>query len=596
MRELEYPFDSQWILKAQRKIKRKLTEGQTSFLNKRIAVLGGSTTSGIVDILDLFLLNQGIQCEFYQSDYNKYWEDVMFGNDELAQFKPDLVYIHTSSRNILKYPTLKDSPAQVDQLLDETFEHFRQMWDKIPVTFGCPVIQNNFEFPFYRLLGNQDVADIHGRRNFVERLNAKLYGYAQTHSNFYINDIQYIAACYGLQSWSDPYYWNMYKYAMSVPAIPEFAYNLANIVKSLFGRNKKALVMDLDNTLWGGVIGDDGKENIEIGHENGRAETFTEFQEYLKAHKSLGVLLAINSKNERDIAMEGLRRPDSVLREEDFVAIRANWNPKDQNLVDIARELNIGIDSLVFVDDNPAERHIVKEQFPDTGVPEMTSPETYITTLDRCGFFEVTNLSSDDLVRSEMYAAEAKRKEQQSAFQNYDEYLLSLDMQAEIKPFSEMHVNRIAQLTNKSNQFNLTTLRCTTSDIQRFADDENYITLYGRLKDRFGDNGLISVFSGHIEQTTLHIDLWLMSCRVLKRNMEYAMMDAVVGECRQRGLSGIYGYYYPTAKNMMVKEHYKTLGFELVSEDDNGGTKWYFAVPDDYENKNKVIKVGDYND
>lgn len=592
MRELEYPFDSSWILKKRRSIKRMLLQSERSFLEKKIAVLGGSTTNEIVEILDLFLLNQGIRAQFYQSEFNKFWEDVMFDNEKLIQFCPDLIYIHTSSRNIMRFPNVKNTREQIDALLQETLGHFQAVWEKIESTFGCPVIQNNFEQAYYRLLGNQDVADIHGRLHFISRLNAEFYAYAQTHDAFYIHDINYLASCYGLQKWADPLCWHMYKYAMDVAAIPDFSYNLSNIMKSLFGRNKKALVLDLDDTLWGGVIGDDGPENIEIGSETGRAEIFTEFQQYLKAHRDLGILLATNSKNDRDTALEGLRRPDSVLREEDFTALRINWDPKDQNLISIARELNIGVDSLVFVDDNPAERHIVREQLPDVGVPELVQPEGYISVLDRAGFFEVTNLSADDLARNEMYAAESQRKRQKVSFNDYGEYLHSLEMRAEIQPFSQMYLSRIAQLTNKSNQFNLTTLRCTKGDIQRFADDDRYITRYGKLEDKFGDNGVVSVVSGHIEAKCLHLDLWLMSCRVLKRDMEYAMMDAVVQACKERGLTGIYGYYYPTAKNEMVKEFYAQMGFEQLSEDEDGNSKWFFSVPERYENKNKVIKVG----
>lgn len=591
MKELEYPFDSELILKKKKSIKRQFNESGKSFLTKKIAVLGGSTTSDIVKVLDLFLLNQGIRAEFYESEFNKYWEDVMFDNEELVQFQPDIIYIHTSTRNILTYPDVEYSDKQIDELLDETFEHYCLMWEKAEREYHCPIIQNNFEQPYYRLLGNRDVYDLHGRLNFINRLNEKFYEYARTHKSFYINDINYMSACYGIDKWSDPFYWHMYKYAMCVAAIPEFCYNLSVIVKSIFGKNKKAFALDLDNTLWGGVIGDDGPENIEIGHENGRAETYTEFQNYIKAHKKLGILLTINSKNDYATAMEGLKRPDSVLREEDFIVIKANWNPKDCNIAEIAQELNIGTDSLVFIDDNPAERHIVKEQFAGIAVPEVGLPETYIRIVDRSGFFEVTDFSEDDLKRNEMYIANSQREKQKHSFTDYNDYLRSLEMKAEIAPFSETFMSRIAQLTNKSNQFNLTTLRCTQSDVERFAADDAYITLYGRLEDKFGDNGVVSVLFGHKKDTCLHIDLWLMSCRVLKRDMEYAMMDRLVGECQKCGLKGIYGYYYPTAKNGMVKDFYKLQGFELVTENTDGSTVWYFEIPEEYKNKNKVIEV-----
>ena len=378
MMELTYPFDSDYILKKRKSIKRELLNmglrGGSSRISKHIAILGGSTTHDIKDILELFLLNYGIEPIFYESEYAQYWQDVMFDNPELIKFKPDVIYIHTSIRNIKDFPTVKDSPEEIDTLLNQTYEPFEVMWKKIAETYCCPIIQNNFESPFYRLMGNKDAVDSHGRLNFVNRLNEKFYFYARNHENFYINDINYMASCYGLQKWSDLFYWHMYKYALAVPAIPELAYNIANIIKSIYGKNKKAFVLDLDNTLWGGIVGDDGPDKIEIGQETSIGQIYSEFQQYLKAHKDLGILLTVDSKNDEANALAGLSRPDSILKPEDFLVIMANWEPKDRNLVEIAKELNIGEDSLVFVDDNPAERHIVREQVPGVAVPDIGNP------------------------------------------------------------------------------------------------------------------------------------------------------------------------------------------------------------------------------
>ena len=590
---LSYPFDSAHLLKKRKSIKRELLAGGTAWLEKRIAVLGGSTTHDIIEMLDLFLLSHGIRAEFYESEYAQYWNDVMFGNHELAEFRPDIIFIHTSARNITAFPTVRDSAEAVDALLHEQFAHFEAMWRKAAQTYQCPIIQNDFEMPFYRLLGNRDAWDFRGRVNFVSRLNQKFSEYAQSHENFYINDINYMASCYGLQRWADPACWHLYKYALAVDAIPEFAHNLANIIKSIFGRNKKAIACDLDNTLWGGIVGDDGADNIEIGQETSVGQLYSEFQTYIKAHKDLGVLLTVNSKNDEENALTGLKRPDSVLKSDDFIIIKANWNPKDRNLAETARELNIGADSIVFIDDNPAEREIVRASVAGCAVPEMTAPERYITTLDRSGFFEVTQFSADDLARNEMYQANAERARQEASFADYGEYLKSLEMKAEIKPFAPLYMSRIAQLTNKSNQFNLTTLRCTQADIERYAADKNYITLYGKLTDRFGDNGVVSVVFGHCDEadkTLFHIDLWLMSCRVLKRDMEYAIMDCLVAECRKRGIGKIRGYYYPTAKNKMVKDFYALHGFVKTAEDADGNATWEREIGG-YENKNNVIEV-----
>lgn len=612
MRELEYPFDGEEILKKSKKIKRALLEERTDFLEKRIAVLGGSTTHDIIRILELFLLEQGIRPVFYESEYAQYWQDVMFDNPLLSSFAPDLIYIHTSNRNVTGWPSMQDSEERVEELLEEQYEHFRVMWGKIAKTYHCPVIQNNFEYPFYRLLGNQEAVYLQGRISFLNRLNEKFYQYAREHENFYIHDINYLSASYGLDKWADPLYWHMYKYACCMQAVPAFAHNLSKVVKAIFGKNKKALVLDLDNTLWGGVVGDDGPENLEIGQETPMGQVYAEFQGYVRAQKEIGVMLAVNSKNEYDNAIAGLNHPEGVVRPDDFVAVKANWEPKSSNMSAIAQELNILPDSLVFADDNPAEREIVRAQTPGVTAPEIGTPEQYIRVLDHGGYFEVTTLSEDDRKRSEMYRANAERSRQQAQFADYHEYLLSLEMKGTIRSFEAVYMARIAQLTNKSNQFNLTTRRYTQSDIETFAADPGYITRYGKLADRFGDNGVVSVVIGRrgrmedaavykrqerpdsgTEGDVLHLELWLMSCRVLKRDMEYAMMDSVVEACQNCGIGTIMGYYYPTAKNAMVKEFYQEMGFEKTEETDTGVTIWRFPIPADYKKKNTVITVNE---
>lgn len=590
MRELEWPFDGELILKTKKKMRRELLEDNSFRVNKNIAILGGSTTHGVMEILELFLLNAGIKPNFYECEYNMYKEELMFDNEALKAFAPDIIYIHTSNRNIKVYPAMSDSKEATDALLESTFDSFKVLWEKAFANYHCPIIQNNFEAPFYRLMGNRDASDIHGHVNFVNRLNMKFAEYAASHENFFLQDINYMSSLYGLAKWSDPFYWHMYKYALAVPAIPELAYNLSNIIKSIFGKNKKALMLDLDNTLWGGVVGDDGPENIEIGQETSMGQLYSEFQGYVKAHKDLGILLTVNSKNDEANALAGLSRPDSVLKPEDFIVIKANWENKDQNAKRIAKELNIGEDAIVFVDDNPAERSIVRECVKGVAVPELSEAEHYIQCLDRAGFFEITNLSADDLKRNEMYKENLERANLEASFENYEDYLKSLEMKGEIKPFTEMYMARIAQLTNKSNQFNLTTKRCTQAEIEELAANPSYVTLYGKLVDKFGDNGVVSVVFGHIDGSVFHIDLWLMSCRVLKRDFEFAMMDELVKTLRAKGIETVKGYYYPTAKNGMVREFYSLHGFEKVSEDKEGNTVWERSLSD-YANRNHVIEV-----
>lgn len=591
MKELQYPFDSDYILSKKKSIRRRLLEKQEGMIDKRVAILGGYTTSDIKLILELFLLNNGIKPEFYESEYNQYYQDAMFDNQELETFKPDIVYICTSNRNITRYPSLNDSKEQVDNLLMSERDKYYSIWDSVSKRYSCPIIQNNFEMPFYRLMGNREASDIHGKVYFLTRLNMEFYRYAQTHDNFYICDINYISADYGLKEWSDPFYYHMYKYAVNVNAIPYLAFNVANIIKSIFGKNKKGMVLDLDNTLWGGVIGDDGVDNIVLGPEESEGQVYSEFQRYIKEHLQLGAVLNINSKNDEENALAGLAHPDSELYKDDFVMIKANWNPKDQNLREIAEEMNLLPESLIFIDDNPAERHIVTEQMPGVVAPEIGEAYQYITNIDRGGYFEVTTLSEDDKKRNAMYKENAQRAQLQATYTDYNDYLLSLDMRGVIKAFEPVYMARIAQLTNKSNQFNLTTRRYTQAEIESIASDSDYITLYGKLVDRFGDNGVVSVVIGHKDGEDCHIDLWIMSCRVLKRDMEYAMMDTLVHRCREQGIKRIYGYYYPTAKNGMVREFYSLQGFEKLTEDEEGNAKWCYEITSDYKDKNNVIKV-----
>lgn len=588
--ELQYPFDSEFILKKSKSLKRRLLEENTARIKKKIAVLGGSTTHDVVRILELFLLNQGIEPEFYESEYGMYWEDAMFGNEELNAFAPDMIYIHTSLRNLRSFPEPSDSREAVEEKLAAEYGRFETMWEKLAQERQCPVIQNNFEYPYFRLMGNQDGADIHGRTYYVNEMNRRFAAYAQEHQNFFINDINYQSAVYGLDEWSAPEYWHMYKYSLCLKAIPWLAHNVANIVKSVFGKNKKSLVLDLDNTLWGGIVGDDGPENLEIGQETNMGQVFAEFQSYVKLLKDYGVMLNVASKNEEENALAGLNHPAGVLRPDDFLLIKANWEPKSLNIEQIAHQLNILPDSLVFADDNPAEREIVRQQTAGVTAPEIGRPEDYIRVLDRGGYFEVTSLSDDDRKRNEMYQANLKREQQQASFADYADYLRSLEMTGVVRPFEPVYMGRIAQLTNKSNQFNLTTQRFTQAQIEQMAADEKYITLYGKLADKFGDNGVVSVVIAEKDGDCAHIRLWLMSCRVLKRDMELAMLDGLAERCLAEGISTLYGYYYPTAKNNMVREFYGQLGFERISEDEAGNTGWKFSLTG-YENKNHVIEV-----
>ncbi len=593
MKELEYPFNVEYLIKNKKKIKRELLNKE-NLLEKKIAILGGSTTSEIKNMLEIFLLNYGIKPTFYESEYNKFYEDAVFDNKELDEFNPDIIYIHTTNRNIINYPTIYDSDEDISKLLDNEYLKFEKIWESLFKKYNATIIQNNFEYPAYRLFGNRDASDIHGKINYITRLNQMFYDYQNKTNNFFINDINYVSACYGLDKWESGFYWHMYKYAMEVPAIPYLSFNIAKIIKSIYGKNKKAIVLDLDNTLWGGIVGDDGVENLSIGPEVPSGQVYYEFQNYLKEQKSLGIILNVNSKNDYENAIAGLNHPGGALKPDDFIIIKANWNPKNMNMKDISEELNLGADSFVFIDDNPAERKIVESYIDGIAVPEIDVPENYIRIIDRNGYFEVTNLSKEDLKKSEMYKDNAKRSQMMATFDDYDDYLKSLNMKAEITNFKPIYLERISQLTNKSNQFNLTTKRYSLADIEKVSKDDNYIKLYGKLEDIFGDNGVITVVIGNIKnKNELHIDLWIMSCRVLKRNMEFAMMDMLVKKAKEKNIKEIYGYYYPTMKNKMVSDFYDLQGFEEISCDEKGNKIYKLDISKEYINKNNVIEVSE---
>ena len=593
MRELNFPFDGKDIIRRRLALRKQLLADGCVRVKKRIAVLGGSTTNHIVSALELFLLNFGIEPEFYLSEYNKFYEDAVFGNPELDSFDPDVIYIHTTSRNLTMLP---ESPAEtaetVEQKLNDQFAYFKQVWDSLKQQFSCPVIQNNFELPLFRRTGSYDGWSTAGHAAFIQRMNVMLSDYARNTRGLYIHDINYLSAVCGLANWHDAEAWYLYKYAMSTNVIPDFAYSLACIIKSIYGKNHKVIDLDLDNTLWGGVIGDDGQEGIEIGQETAVGQAFSEFQSFIKGYKDYGVLLAVCSKNDEENALLGLNHPCGVLKSTDFVSIKANWEPKDRNIAETAADLSLGLDSFVFIDDNPAECAIIEGQLPMVQTINLSTVHEAMYKLTRSGFFEVTAVSDDDMHRSEMYAANAQRAAQLRSFESYEDYLLSLDMHAVICGFEPVYIQRITQLTNKSNQFNLTTRRYNEDEIQKVSTSPDHICICGRLLDKFGDNGIVSVVIGRCRNRALDIELWLMSCRVLKRDMELAMLDELVRRAKDKGITRINGFYYKTHKNSMVAELYSSFGFTLDKKLDNGDSEWHLDI-EGYENKNKVIKIRD---
>jgi FkbH-like protein len=585
---LQYPLDVKSILRKKKSIKKILLKSKR-LIKKNIVILGGSSTFEIKNILELFLLNNGIKPSFYESEYNKFYEDALFGWEKLNRFKPDIIYIHTTNLNITNFPGIGDDENHINSLIELELEKYNSIWSALS-KYDCTIIQNNFDYPYYRILGNLDGYDIHGHTYFINKLNLKFAKYAREINNLYINDINYLSSYIGLKDWFSPSLWCQAKYALSMSSIPELAFNISKIINAIFGNTKKCLALDLDNTCWGGTIGDDGLGGISIGTETALSEAYSTFQQYVKELNNRGVTLAVCSKNDFNNAKEGFEHPDSILKFNDFTSFQANWKDKPHNIVEIANEINIGIDSLVFIDDNPVERDIVSSQIPSVSVPDVGSDVVdFIRHIDRNGYFESISVSDDDIKRNQYYEDNKKRANKQVTFQSYDEFLVSLDMTAEIKSFSSIYLGRITQLTNKTNQFNLTTKRYTVGEVENIYSNDSYIKLYGKLADKFGDNGLVAITIGRLLGKQCHIDLWLMSCRVLKRELEFAMLDELVKQCTEKGVFEIVGYYYKSAKNGMVSDLYEKFGF-ILSEADNEDATWKLDISN-YENKNKIIGI-----
>ena len=325
----------------------------------------------------------------------------------------------------------------------------------------------------------------------------------------------------------------------------------------------KVAILDLDNTLWGGVIGDEGLKGIQLGNETPSGEAYSRFQAYLLELKNRGVVLAVCSKNDFEQAILPFRsHPGMLLKQTDISCFMANWNPKDRNIVAIAEQLNLGLNSFVFFDDSPSERELIRKSLPDVSVVEpRNDPSFYIRDLDEGYFFETIGLSREDEARTQLYFENNERKQNEVCFFDHIDFLKGLEMEAILASYNEHNLLRVVQLINKTNQFNLTTRRYGQPQLEEQIKSKNFYSLTISLSDKFGNYGLISAIHGHLEHDSLHIDLWVMSCRALQRGVEILAIQEILNYCDKNQISYVHGIYIPTSKNLLVKDHYKTLGF-----------------------------------
>lgn len=584
------PTDAATLLRKKKQLRRELLELGSS-LEIRLAIFGGSTTDELSELLELQLLARGIKPVIYQSAYGQYISDSLNPDPKLKEFKPELVYIHTSHVNITRFPSLSDTVQDVEELFNQQLADFETIWDGIKRELNCPIIQNNFDTPSFFPLGNLDGSDYRGKSRFLSRLNEAFANAAQERPELTISNISHLASRIGLDNWFSARQWYLYRYAMSIDGISLLARQLAAIIAGQYGLCKKCLVLDLDNTLWGGVIGDDGPEGIVIGKHSAEAEAYLSFQHYLLSLKERGILLAVCSKNDETNARLGLMHPDSVLKISDFSCFVANWDNKPENILRIAEELNIGIDTLVFLDDNPSERELVRNTLPQVSTIEPDGDILgFIKAIHDSFLFEATTYTFEDSSRADTYIENTVRNTHKKHFTDYEDFLQSLEMKAIIEPFCDRNAERITQLINKTNQFNLTVKRCNISEIQEISKSNDHIALSAILADKFGDNGLVSAIAGRIDGRVLHIELWIMSCRVFKRGLEYALFSKLIEQAKMRGVNEVIGYYNPSPKNALVSDLYHELGFKIAPRHTQEST-WSATIERDIRTPNHHIHI-----
>lgn len=544
------------------KAKKLIIDGEEN----RLAVLGNCSTQFFSEAIEGVGKLSGINLSVYNTDYNQIDAQLLDMTSEVYSFNPDEILLWLCTEKLYEDFLDLDLLGRVN-FADECMSMITRYWELIEKNSHARIIQMNFTEVDDKILG-QYSCKVDSTFTFqVRKLNYLLQEAAIENGKVYILDALSIQIRLGSEGlFNAPLYYSA-KMPFAMPALPEMAEAVIEVLQAMRGKIKKCIILDLDNTLWGGVIGDEGLAGIEIG-ELGKGHVFTNLQRWLKQLKEYGIILAVCSKNEESIAKEPFEKHEEmVLRLSDISLFVANWDDKASNIRMIKESLNIGMDSILFLDDNPFERNLVREKIPDIEVPELPEdPCLWLGFLQKQNYFETASYSSDSSDRTKQYQAEFERRRSEQSFESIDDYLKSLEMVGDFKAFEPVRYPRIAQLTQRSNQFNLRTVRYTEDEIQHIAEDDGYFTLYFTLKDKFGDHGLVSVVIMEKRLKELFIDTWLMSCRVLKRGMEEFIINAIILTAKQSGYKTLLAEYIPTSKNMMVKDIYTAMGFERTED------------------------------
>jgi FkbH-like protein len=543
----------------------------------RLGIVSNATSHFLVPVLVATAARHGICLQCVEADYGQAMQMALDPESLINTARCDAVLVALDARGL----PLGASPGDADsarRTVDAALAQLNTIRRGLSQN-GAVCILQTLPRPVESLFGSFDAALPGTLRRLVDDLNRALAENVLGSQDLLL-DVAHLAETVGLSRWHDPKLWNLAKVPFASEFLPLYAEHVCRLIAALRGKSKKCLILDLDNTLWGGVIGDDGLEGILLGQGDATGEAHLEVQRTALALRQRGVVLAVSSKNTDEIARQPFaKHPEMLLREEHIAVFQANWQDKASNIKAIAEELKLGLDSMVFLDDNPVERELVRTLAPEVAVPELPSdPALYARTLLAAGYFESVGFSDEDKQRAELYRDNARRVALEKQAGDVDGYLASLDMRLTLQPFDDTGRARIAQLINKSNQFNLTTRRYTEADVARLQRDPDAFTLQVRLADTFGDNGMISVLICRRVDDTWDIDTWLMSCRVLGRKVEQAVLTELVEQARARGVRKLVGVYLPTEKNKLVEKHYENLGFGLLEHIESGGARWQLDV------------------
>jgi len=538
----------------------------------RLAVLGGPTTAPLVPCMQAFLWAERMEAEIYEGAYGLFRQELLTAGSGLDRFGPELIFLATDRRDLAN-PPVDAGPRQMEEFARAEVAGWTGLWERARERWNATVIQNTFADTGYPVFGHLAHRIASSPEAYSAVVNRMLYEAAGPHVVFH--DLRLLVHEAGARQWFDPRFYVEAKLPCAPECMVPYGYSVASLVRALRGRSKKVLTLDLDNTLWGGVIGDAGVDGIEMGEGSGLGESFLALQRYAKALYDRGVVLAVCSKNDASQARAPFeKRPDMALRLDQISCFLANWEDKPTNLRRIAEALGLGLDSFVFVDDNPAERALVRRTLPEVAVPDLPEdPAEYVPTIASYRYFETVSFTQEDAMRSQYYKHNAALRSLAAGARDLNGFLDSLEMVARVEPVTSANRLRVTQLLNKTNQFNLTTRRYTETEIQRIAESRDWSTCTISLRDRLGDHGLISILLFEEKDGELEIDTWLMSCRVLQRGVEDFALGEAVRIARERGCRALVGRYLPTARNEMVREHYGRLGFECTGQTD-GATTW----------------------